>query len=317
MSKFHNNPTKFRTSIGGQALIEGILMRGPTKQAIVVNAPEGMVVKEEELRFSQNRSPVLKWFFIRGIVIFIGSLINGVKALSYSAEFFADEDTPQEPSKFEQWVEKHFGSEAAAKFVVGIAVFLGLVLAIGLFFVLPTFLVSPLTPVIPSHIVRNLIEGAIRIVIFLVYLILVSRTKDIKRVFSYHGAEHKTIFCYENGLDLTVENVRKQSRFHPRCGTSFLFVVLVLAILILSLVPWATVWFRLATRIICLPIIIGLSYELNRWIGRHDNGFSRVIRIPGLWLQNFTTNEPDDEMIAVGIKALELVIPEEKGADTW
>ncbi len=317
MSKHQNEQTKFRTSIGGQALIEGILMRGPTRQAIVVNTPDGMVVKEEELRFNKDRNPVISWPVIRGIVIFVGSLVNGVKALSYSAELAADEEIPQEPSKFEKWFEKHFGSEAAAKFLVAAAVFFGIVLAVGLFFILPTILVSPLTTVVPSHVLRNLIEGAIRIVIFLIYLIGVSRTKDIKRVFSYHGAEHKTIFCYEKEQPLTVENVRVQSRFHPRCGTSFLFVVLIIAILILSLVPWTTVWFRLVTRIVCLPIIVGLSYEVNRWIGRHDNGFSRVIRAPGLWLQNFTTNEPDDSMIAVAIRALELVIPEKEGADKW
>ena len=311
----------FRTTIGGQALIEGIMMRGPKKQAVVVRAPEGLVVKEEELKLIKERHPIWGVPFIRGSATFLGSMVSGVKALMFSADYYPEEDEPEEPGKFELWLEKKLGSEAMGKLVVALAVILGLAFSVGLFMLLPTFLASGVTFFTDSVIVRNLVEGVVRVVIFLAYLILCSKMKDMKRVFSYHGAEHKTIFCYERGLELTVENVRVQPKHHPRCGTSFLFVVIVISILVFSVMfaifPVHNMLLRMLCQLLVLPIVVGISYEINRYAGRHDNGVTRALTAPGLWLQNFTTNEPDDSMIEVAIEALKRVVPEEKGADQW
>lgn len=308
--------TGFRTMIGGQAIIEGIMMRGPQKQSIVVRAPEGIVVKEEELKLVKERHPILGWPLIRGTVVFLDSMVKGVQALTFSASYYPDE-APGEPSRFEQWLEKKLGSEKLEKMMVYVAVFLGICLSVGLFMLLPTFLAGFLDPYAASNFARNLVEGVIRIVLFLIYMIVISRMKDMKRIFSYHGAEHKTIFCYEAGEELTVENVRKQSRFHPRCGTSFLFVVMIISILVFSLATWSNVAVRMLLRLALLPVVVGLSYELNRYVGGHDNWLTRVLSAPGLWFQRFTTNEPDDSMIEVGIEALRRVLPEKKGEDRW
>ena len=259
----------FRTMIGGQALIEGIMMRGPKKQAIVVRTPDGLEEKEEELRLVKDRYPILGVPIIRGVVNFIDSLVKGMKALSYSATV-SQEEEEVEPSKFDLWIERKFGSEAASKFVVGLAVVLGIAFSVALFILLPTLLAGVFARFVDSFILRNLMEGVLRIVIFLLYLFLVSRMKEIKRVFSYHGAEHKTISCYEKGLPLTVENVRVQSCHHPRCGTSFLFVVMIISILVFSLVQWSNVWVRMALRLVLLPLVVGISYEINRFVGRHE-----------------------------------------------
>ena len=315
-----NGSACFRTSIGGQALIEGILMRGPEKQAIVVRAPEGLVIKEEKLRLVRDKHPVLGLPLVRGAVTFIDSMVKGVQALMFSADYFPD-DPNTKPSKVDEWIEKHFSDEKAQKLTVGVAVVLALLMTVGLFFFLPTFLAGLVDPFINSVVIHNLIEGVVKIVIFGVYLILCSKQKDIYRVFQYHGAEHKTIFCYEARLPLTVENVRRQPKHHPRCGTSFLFVVIVISILfssvVFSLVNWKNMWIRFGLHLLMLPLIIGIAYEFNRFVGRHDNVLTRFLRRPGMWLQNFTTNEPDDDMIEVAIKAMELVIPEEEGKDLW
>ena len=217
----------FRTSIGGQALIEGIMMRGPRKQAIAVRTAEGITVKEDELKFIKDRYPILGWPLIRGPVNFLGSMVNGVKALTYSAEQQPEEEQ-EEPGKLDKWIMEHFSSETADKLIIGIAVVLGIALAVGLFIILPTVLVGFLDGVLKSRVLRNLLEGVVRIAIFLGYMFLATKLKEIKRVWMYHGAEHKTIFCYEHGLPLTVENARAQVRFHPRCGTSFLILVLII-----------------------------------------------------------------------------------------
>ncbi|MEG2177217.1 MAG: DUF1385 domain-containing protein, partial [Oscillibacter sp.] len=287
----------FKTMCGGQALIEGIMMRGPEKQAIVVRKPDGSLeVKEEPLKLVKDRHPILGVPFIRGAVNFIDANVKGVKALMYSAEFYPEEDEPEEPSKFDVFLEKHFGNEKAASVVVALAVAMGLAFSIGLFFILPTLLTSLISPFVSNNLLRNLIEGGIRILIFLTYLILCSRLKDIRRVFAYHGAEHKTIFCYERGLPLTVENVRKMPKHHPRCGTSFLFVIMIVSILVYALVgfSWENPALRLVVRLLLLPVIVGITYEINRFVGRHDNLLTKIITAPGLWLQNWTTNEPDD-----------------------
>jgi uncharacterized protein YqhQ len=311
----------FRTTIGGQALIEGIMMLGPDKKAIVVRKSDGeLAVQEEPRKLIKDKCAILGWPLIRGVVNFGSSMVNGVRALFWSADF-VPEDEQEEPSKLDLWLEKHLGSEKVASLAVAVAVVLGIAFSVGLFFLLPTFIAGFFDRFLTSPIVHNLIEGVIRIVIFLLYLFLCSRTKDMRRVFSYHGAEHKTIFCYEAGLPLTVENVRIQPRHHPRCGTSFLFVVIVVSILLSSVVftyvEWSNLWVRVGLHLLLLPIVVAISYEFNRLVGRHDNWLTRILTKPGLWMQNFTTFEPDDSMIEVGIEALRLVIPEEKGKDTW
>ena len=320
MAKEYAPAPKFRTSIGGQALIEGILMRGPGKQAIVVRSPEGLVEKVEELTLVRDKYPILGLPVIRGAVTFVDSMVKGVKALMFSADYFPDEDLG-EPSKFDRWLEKKSGSEKMQKFITALAVVLSLGLTILLFFLLPTFLAGLIDPFIESVTVHNLVESVIKLVIFFLYLLLCSKQKDIYRVFQYHGAEHKTIFCYEAGLPLTVENCRIQPRHHPRCGTSFLFVVVVVSILVssvvFSFVDWRNIWVRMGMHLLLLIPIIGVTYEFNRYVGGHDNCVTRALAKPGLWLQNFTTNEPDDSMLEVAIRALELVIPEEKGKDAW
>ncbi len=305
---------KFRTSIGGQALIEGILMRGPEKQAIVVRAPEGLVTRVEELKLVRDKYPILGLPILRGVVTFVDSMAKGIKALMFSADYFPDDEAAQ-PSRLDQWLEKHVSEEKLQSVIVTVS----LVLALGLFMLLPTFVAGLFRA--SSAVVHNLIEGAVKIVVFLLYLILCSRQKDIYRVFCYHGAEHKTIFCYEAGLPLTVENARIQPRHHPRCGTSFLFVVIIVSILASSLVfthvQWQNLWVRIGVHLLLLIPVVGVTYEFNRFVGRHDTVVTRLLSAPGMWLQNFTTNEPDDSMLEVAIEALKLVLPEEKGKDAW
>lgn len=314
-----SQPTPFRTTIGGQALIEGILMRGPEKQAIVVRKPDGdLVTKVEELHLIKERHPILGVPLIRGTVNFLDSMVKGVQALMFSAEFYPeDEEEAAEPSKFEVWLEKKLGSEQFMKVLIALAVVLGIGFSVCLFILLPAFLGGLLQKVISSYLVCNLLEGVLRIVIFLLYLILCSKQKDMKRVFAYHGAEHKTIFCYERGLELTVDHVRDMPRHHPRCGTSFLFVVLVLSILLFSVVQVESVLLQMLLKLLLLPVLVSITYEINRFVGRHDTALTRIITAPGLWLQNFTTNEPDDSMIEVGIAALQAVLPDLKGQDAW
>lgn len=316
MAKNDNNVC-FRTSIGGQALMEGILMRGPDKQAIVCRTENGIVEKVEPLNLPKDKYPILGWPFVRGIVTFADSMVKGMRALTYSASLLPEEEQ-EEPGKFDLWLEKKLGSEKAEKYVIGIAAVLGVLLAVALFILLPT-LIAGFIPGIEGHYtLRSLIEGVIKIVIFLVYLGLVAHMKEIKRLFSYHGAEHKTIFCYEKGLPLTVENVRPQSRFHPRCGTSFLLVVIILGLFVGLLIQVDNTLLRIALRILLLPVLVAVAYEINRWAGRHDaNIVSRIVTWPGKQLQRLTTNEPDDGMIECAIRAMELVIPEEKGKDAW
>lgn len=317
--------------IGGQALIEGIMMRGPDKDAVVVRTAEGMKIEVKDRKLSPSGS-FKRWPFFRGIFTFFDSQITGVKALMRSADLAPEEDQ-EEPSKFDKWLEKKLGNEKFQKVIVGLAVAMGLGLSIGLFFLLPMILASVFDRWIRTTLGINLLEGLIRMIIFLSYMILISRMSEMKRVFSYHGAEHKTIRCYEAGLPLTVENVRMQTRLHPRCGTSFLLVVMVISILVFSVasslllaaVPALTTLrgtflFRLLMivyKLLLLPIVVGITYEINRWAGRNDNWLTRILTAPGMWMQHFTTNEPDDSMIEVGIAAVEAVLPEEEGADRW
>ena len=313
-----NEKVKFRTSIGGQALIEGIMMRGPKKQAVAVRTKDGIVTKTEELKLIKDKYPILGLPIIRGSVNFIDTMVKGVKALMYSAEFFTDEDGEQlEESKTDEWIRNHFGEKTAEKLIIGFAVALGVGLSILLFMLLPTVIAGLFTGLVTSNILRNLIEGAIRIAIFMIYMISVSQMSDIKRVWRYHGAEHKTIFCYEKGLELTVENARIQPRHHPRCGTSFMLIVMIISILVFAVVKWSNVFVRMALRLLLLPVVVGISYEIIKLAGRYDNWLTRAISAPGKAMQNFTTAEPDDSMLEVAIEALKLVIPDEEGSDRW
>ena len=323
---------KFKTRIGGQALIEGIMMRGPEKDAIVVRTADGLNIETKPRKVRPKNSP-LSWPLIRGVVNFFDSQVVGVKSLMHSADLVPEDSEEEQPSKFDQWLEKKLGNEKFQKALIGSSVFLGLGLSIVLFFLLPMILVGFVDRWIPNNLVLHLLEGLVRILIFLGYMVLVSRMKEMKRVFAYHGAEHKTIRCYEAGLPLTVENVRAQTRLHPRCGTSFLLIVMVISILVfsvassglLALLPaleamQGSFLYRLVMivfKLLLLPLVVSVTYEINRFVGRYDNGFTRILTAPGMWLQNLTTNEPDDSMIEVGIAAVQAVLPEEEGADRW
>lgn len=322
---------KFKTMIGGQALIEGILMRGPDKDAVVCRQNGELVTEVTPRKLPPENSPK-RWPLIRGVVNFFNSQAVGIKALMRSADL-SPEETGEEPGKVDQWLEKKLGDEKFQKFLLGSAVALGTGLSILLFFLLPMIIGGFFDRWIKSNVAICLIEGLVRMAIFLAYMIAVSRMKEMKRLFSYHGAEHKTIRCYEAGLPLTVENVRAQTRLHPRCGTSFLLVVMILSILIfsvassvlLALVPGlevmrGTFLYRLIMilfKLLLLPLVVSVAYECNRWVGRHDNALSRVLTAPGMWFQYFTTNEPDDSMIEVGIAAVKAVLPEQEGVDRW
>ena len=312
----NNKSCGFRTSIGGQALIEGILMRGPKKQAIVCRTEDGLVEKLEELHPLRERYPVFGWPLIRGCVTFFDSLVKGMQALTYSASLVPLEEQG-EPDKIDKWISDHFPEEKASKLIIYVAVVLGVLLSVFLFIVLPTFLVSVIKPLTSSYLIRNLSEGVFKVIILLTYMALVAKMKDVRRLFSYHGAEHKTIFCYEHGKELTVENVRPESRFHPRCGTSFLLVVVLVSILVNSVVRVSNPFARVGCHLLLLPVVVGISYEINRWCGMHDNWLSSVLSAPGKWLQRITTNEPDDDMIECAIRSMQLVIPEEQGTDEW
>ena len=306
----------FRTSIGGQALIEGILMRGPKKQAIVCRTREGLVEKVEDIRVTKEKYPILGLPFLRGCSIFLSSMINGMKALTYSAELIP-EDEQEEPDKLDKWIMEHFSAEKAQKLIIGVAVVMGIALSVFLFFFLPTFLVGFIRPLSRRFFWRNLAEGLVRVMILIGYMWLCTRVEDVKRLFAYHGAEHKTIYCYERGKELTVDNVRPESRFHPRCGTSFLLVVVLVSVLVNAFVHISHTFARFGVHLLLLPLVVGISYEINRWCGGHDNWLSAVLSAPGKWLQHITTNEPDDGMIECAIRALELVLPEIKGEDAW
>ncbi len=308
----------FRTTIGGQALIEGILMRGPAKQAIVVRLADGTLQeKTEELKLIKDRYPILGWPLIRGVVIFFSSLINGVKALMYSADCLPEEEQAAQEDKIDKWINAHFEGEKAKKLIIGVSVTLGILLAVAIFMVLPYLVTGVFTKAIGSSFVKNVIDGVLRILIFLVYIRLVTLSKDIHRVFEYHGAEHKSIHCYEKGLPLTVENIRPQPREHPRCGTSFLFVVMIVSFLVFSVVSWRNKIVAFFLRLLLLPVVVAVSYEINRWTGRHDNLLSRILSAPGRALQKLTVFEPDESMMECAARALTLVIPEREGADRW
>lgn len=301
------------TSIGGQALIEGIMMRGPKKTVLAVRQPDGEITQEElPAKDPRARDSFWKLPVLRGVFAFVDSMAVGYRALSRSAEISGLEDIEEgEETKFDKWLNDHFGGQIMNA-VMGIGLVFGVLLAVGLFFVLPTWLFNLIQKTAgPGFSAwRSPLEGLMRILIFLCYIVLISRMKDIRRLFEYHGAEHKTIFCYESGEELTVENVRKHQRFHPRCGTSFLVLMLLIGIIVGFFIPFSNPFLRTAVKLLCIPLVMGVGYELIRYCGRNDNTLTRIIAAPGLWFQRITTREPDDSMIEVAIAAMNEVIPE-------
>ena len=312
-------PNEFRTSVGGQALMEGIMMRGPEKICCAVRKPDGTI----DLTYDKV---VTRWYnkvpLLRGVCNMAENLYKGYKYLMHAADVSMEGVEDAEPeSKLDKWLDEHTGP-VFQNVLMTCAAFAGVALALFLFTFLPTFLTGQLIRFIPlGRWGRVILEGALKMAIFLLYMFLCTRMKELHRVFEYHGAEHKTIACYEAGLPLTVENIRKQSRFHPRCGTSFLFVVIIVSILVSSLVfpyiNWQNIWVRIGVKLLLLIPVVGVTYEFNRFVGAHDNAVTRILSAPGMWMQNFTTNEPDDSMIEVAIEAMKLVIPAEKGKDQW
>lgn len=324
MAEKRKENVKKITSIGGSALIEGIMMRGPKKTMVAVRMADNEIY-QEEITFNSfgQKHKLFRVPVIRGMVNFIDSMRLSYKSLMIAADKAVEgipEEENEEPSKFEQWVDRVLGEKFMSVFMV-IAAVLGFAVAIGLFFVLPTWLFNTATGALGNaneglawlqndRFTRSVVEGLLRIVLFLIYIILCSQMKDMRRVFQYHGAEHKTIFCYESDEELTIENVKKHTRFHPRCGTSFLVIMLLLGIIIGLFIPITQPILRTIVKLLLLPITCGLGYELIKLCGRYDNKLTRIIAAPGLWAQRITTKEPDDDMIEIAITAMNAVIPE-------
>lgn len=306
------------TSIGGQAVIEGVMMRGPKEIATAVRKSDGTIIIDKKpvnsfvVKYKLNKIPVL-----RGVVAFVESLVTGMKCLMFSADQVdLEEEEGYKPSKFEAWLDNKFGDKIK-DIAIYFAVFVAIIFSIGLFMLLPNALAHLVELATKNKIILNLSEGLIRMLIFLSYMLMVSRMKDIQRVFEYHGAEHKVIATYESGSELTVENARKHSRLHPRCGTSFLLIVMVVSIIVFSFLKWGVMWQNLLFRLALMPVVAGISYEIIKFAGRCQNGFVRILTMPGLWLQKITTREPDDSQLEVAIASIKAVIPENKEEDKW
>ncbi len=306
---------KFKTTVGGQALMEGIMMRGPALICCAVRKPDGTIETKQE--------PVKKYFWqkiplMRGACAMIENLLKGYHYLMYSAEIsMGEEFEAEEETAFEKWIGEKFGKKAE-DFILGVAAVLGGLLAILLFTVLPTLIVGGISKFVPlSRWPLVMLEAACKVTIFVMYLWACSKMKDVRRMFEYHGAEHKSIACYEAGEALTVENVRKHTRFHPRCGTSFLILVVIVSVFLYSVLPWGNIALRVVYKLLLLPLVMGISYELLKWCGRSDNVLTRVIRAPGLWVQRLTVFEPDDSMIEIAIAAMTPVLPETPEDGQW
>ncbi len=293
-----------KTTVGGQAVIEGVMMRGTKGLATAVRLPNGSIeVKKESSESLTKKNKFFGFPIIRGFISLIESLIIGIKSLEYSASFFEDDEEESE-SKFDKWFEKVF-KEKGNSVLMGISLVFSLAFSTLLFFILPTALTSLVKKAITSNVVvLNIIEGIIRVIIFISYIFIVGKLEDIKRVYQYHGAEHKTIFCYESGIDLTPENAKKFGRLHPRCGTNFLFLVMVISIIIFSFTGWQSIGQRVISRVLLLPVVSGVTYEVIKWLGKSDSKISKIIAWPGLLLQKITTQEPDESMLEVAITSL-------------
>lgn len=314
-------PEKHITSIGGQAVMEGVMMRGPHKTAVAVRKPDGEITVKVDENGTKKKNKILKLPIIRGCINFFESMVIGIKALMYSAEF-VDLEEEESESKFEKWLEEKLGDKIK-DVVIYFSLIVSLFLSVGLFILLPTVVTRGIEAIFDgiafagTKTFTSLCEGIVRMVIFISYLALVSQMKDIKRVFEYHGAEHKSIACYEAEEELTVENVKKYSRLHPRCGTSFLLFVMIVSIILFSLLPRTSILPRLLMRIALLPVVAGISYEIIKLAGKSKNKCVCVLTKPGLWLQKLTTREPDESQIEVAIKSLTSVMPEDKEEDKW
>ncbi len=310
------------TSIGGQAVIEGVMMRGPKESAVAVRKPDGeIIIDKKPVASILQKYKFLKLPIIRGVVNFVESLIQGTKALMFSAEFFDIEEDEYKEKKEAMSEEERKAAEAKESKLKDAAIYgsvaLALVMGVGLFMLLPGVIVDFVRGFFPNNIVATLTEGIVRILIFLIYIILVSQMKDIRRVFEYHGAEHKTIFCYESGEELTVENARKFSRLHPRCGTSFLLIVMVISIILFSFITVDHIIARLGLRLLLLPVVAGLSYEVIKLAGRSKCKIMSIVSLPGMWLQKITTREPDDSQLEVAIASLNAVLTGNREDDKW
>lgn len=294
--------TKFKTRIGGQAVIEGIAMKGPKKTCLATRLPDGSIQTE---LFDTKRPKGMNIPFVRGSVAMVGSMIEGMKYINKSVDLAYPDEAPKE--------KKDSGSLTTVIGGIG-----GVLLAVALFVMLPTFLTGSFSRyVVDLGAYKTLVEGVIKILFFIAYLFFVTRIKEIHRVFEYHGAEHKTIFCYESGEELIPENAAKCSRFHPRCGTSFIFVVLLISLVVFSFVPWGSTVVRALLKLAALPIVMGIAYEIIQFSARHDNWFTHALAAPGLWMQRLTTFEPDSSELEVAIAALKAVIPENKEDSKW
>ena len=310
-----NEPSQFRTSVGGQALMEGIMMRGPKLIACAVRRPDGSIdLSTEPVRTHwYNKVPML-----RGICNMVENLRCGYKYLMHSADIsMTEEEAEAEQSAFDHWLEAHVGPKVQ-DILLGVSAALGAVMAVVLFVFLPTFLTGLLSQAVTlGRWPKVLIEAAIKLALFLGYMALCSRMKEIRRMFQYHGAEHKTIACYEAGEPLTVENIRKHTRFHPRCGTSFLILVLLISIFLYAVLPWSSIGLRVVCKLLLLPLLVAISYEVLKWSGRSNSLLARAIAQPGLWLQRLTVFEPEDDMIEIAIAAVTPVLPDDRALAAW
>ncbi|PBF92223.1 DUF1385 domain-containing protein [Clostridioides difficile] len=294
-----------KQAVGGQAVIEGVMMQSKDKRAVAVRKSDGEIaLKEDRIKSWVRDKNIDKIPFVRGSFVMIDTMIQGIKSLNFSSEFFMEE---AEEDKFDLFIKKIF-KDKANDIIIIFSLVIAMLLSAGLFIFIPTLVGGACSKVMPNDFMLNLIEGIIRIAILFAYIVLISRSKDIERVFQYHGAEHKSIYCYENDLELTVENARKFKRLHPRCGTNFLFIVMAVSIILFAFFGWPNPILRIFMRIICVPIVAGLSYEVIRVLGKYDNGFTKIIAYPGMMLQYFTTKEPDDEQLEVALEALKAVV---------
>ncbi|NLL04808.1 MAG: DUF1385 domain-containing protein [Clostridiaceae bacterium] len=324
-SDIYDKP-KHMTSIGGQALIEGLMMMGPNNVAIAVRKPDGEIIVEK--RPLPKKSKLSKLPLVRGVVGLFKQMVVGIKALMFSAEFVdleEEEEEGKEPSKVDQFFEKVLGKVFGNKLqdaLIYISVFISLIFSVALFILLPNFIAGflPFDRNTNSGVILyNLVEGIVKIILFFSYIVLISNLNDIKRVWQYHGAEHKTIHCYEHGEELTVENIQKYTTRHPRCGTSFLFTVMIVSILVFSFAGWYNeAWKNMIIRLLLLPVVAGISYEIIKFAGKSQSKVVQLLNVPGLMFQNYTTKEPEDSMVEVAIEAMKNVLETtDEGEDKW
>lgn len=305
--------SKKYSAVGGQAIIEGVMMKAKDDIAIAVRKPDGQITLKKEKPSKIEKSFLLKIPVLRGSIALISSMIVGVKALSYSAEFYAEMEDGYEAKGFEKWLYDKLGDKAEDVMVAFSMVF-ALIMAFALFGALPTLIINTLKNYVASQQLLSFFEGSLKILMFITYVLVISRMKDVRRVFEYHGAEHKAIHCLESGQDLTVENAKKFTTLHPRCGTSFLIIVFVISIIIFSFISWSSILVRIALKVLLLPVVAGLSYEIIKIAGKSDSPIVKAISFPGLMMQKLTTKEPDDEQLEVALAAMIAVISEEEKA---